>query len=246
MTDFFKARPGDGPGSPLNALVMSVARYFARLPTAVSIAAWVDDLHFSMRTPPHPPCAGHAGGCTVCTAAYHRAVEMEGFWRAKALALNLPLSEGKGHSAAQGGPFTGIMVDTRRGRFLMLADKLASTRAALTAALASDASTPRLLASCRGKAFHYGCAIPFLARLCPALTQAIQNFNGPSLHRETQQQPTPRGRRPPLYPRGGGSSLWPQKRWERPDRAGGGPPIWGLRLKLAVGQGDGLSGCMGW
>jgi hypothetical protein len=34
---------------------------------------------------------------------------------------------------------------------------------------------------------------------------------------------------PPSNLAGGGgvSSLWPQKRWERPDRAGGGPPIGG-------------------
>ena len=38
-------------GSPLNSIVMSVARYFARLPDQVHVAAWVDDLHFSMRTP---------------------------------------------------------------------------------------------------------------------------------------------------------------------------------------------------
>ncbi len=39
-------------GSPLNSLALSVARYFARLPDPVhAVAAWVDDLHFSMRTP---------------------------------------------------------------------------------------------------------------------------------------------------------------------------------------------------
>ena len=160
-------------GSPLNALVMSVARYFARLPTAVHIAAWVDDLHFSMRTPDHPPCAGHAGGCSVCTAAFHTASNMERLWKSKAQALNLPLSDGKGHSTAQGGPFTGVQVDTYQGRFLMLADKLLACRAALLAVHCSTTSTPRLLARCRGKAFHYGCAVAHLARLCPALTQAI-------------------------------------------------------------------------
>ena len=160
-------------GSPLNALVMSVARYFARLPTAVHIAAWVDDLHFSLRTPDHPPCAGHAGGCPVCTAAFHTASEMEELWKSKARALNLPLSDGKGHSTAQGGPFTGVQVDTFQGRFLMLTEKLISSRVALLAAHASTDSTPRLLARCRGKAFHYGCAIAHLSSLCPALTQAI-------------------------------------------------------------------------
>ena len=53
-------------GSPLNSIVRSVARYFARLPTPVHVAAWVDDLFFSLSTPPHPVCAGHEGGCPVC------------------------------------------------------------------------------------------------------------------------------------------------------------------------------------
>jgi hypothetical protein len=46
-------------GSPLNSLVLSVANYFARLSNPVHVATWVDNLHFSMRTPPHPPCDGH-------------------------------------------------------------------------------------------------------------------------------------------------------------------------------------------
>jgi hypothetical protein len=36
----------------------------------------------------------------------------------------------------------------------------------------------------------------------------------------------------------GGSSLWPQKRWERTDRTGDGPP---MGMKLAVGQRDGYA-----
>ena len=160
-------------GSPLNCLVMSVARFFARLPTPVHVAAWVDDLHFSMRTPDHPPCAGHVGGCQVCAAAYERAVQAEALWRSKAKALNLPLSEGKGHSVAQGGPFTGVHVDTLSGKYTMLADKLASLRATLAALVNAESSTPRLLAGGRGKAAHYGCAIPYLAAMCPALTQAM-------------------------------------------------------------------------
>jgi hypothetical protein len=52
-------------GSPLNSLVLSVANYFARLPDPVHVATWVDDLHFSMLTPGHQPCLGHAGGCAA-------------------------------------------------------------------------------------------------------------------------------------------------------------------------------------
>ena len=55
----------------------------------------------------------------------------------------------------------------------MLAEKLLPSRAALLAVHSSTDSTPRLLARCRGKAFHYGYAVAHLARLCPALTQAI-------------------------------------------------------------------------
>ena len=160
-------------GSPLNALVMSVAKYFARLPDPVYVAAWVDDLHFSMRTPPHPPCLGHVGGCPVCQGAYERAVQAEALWHKKAKALNLPLSEGKGHSVAQGGPFTGVHIDTLLGQYTMLAEKLASMRATFAALVNAESSTPRLLAQARGKAAHYGCAVQHLAAVCPSLTQAM-------------------------------------------------------------------------
>lgn len=160
-------------GSPLNSLVISVARYFARLPDPVHVATWVDDLHFSMRTPDHPPCLGHTGGCPTCAQAYDKAVQAEALWRAKARALNLPLSDGKGHTVAQGGPFTGVHLDTLAGHYTMLADKLASLRATFAALVNADSSTPRLLARGRGKASHYGCAIPYLAVMCPVLTQAM-------------------------------------------------------------------------
>ena len=160
-------------GSPLNSIVISVAQYFARLPTPVHVATWVDDLHFSMRTPDHPPCLGHLAGCPVCAQAFRQATELEALWRRKALALNLPLSAGKGHTVAQGGPFTGVHLDTLRGTYTMLEDKLASLTATFTTLLSTAQSTPRLLARGRGKAQHYGCAIPLLASMCPALTQAI-------------------------------------------------------------------------
>ena len=63
-------------------------------------------------------------------------------------------------------------------------------------------------------------------------------------HKETQQQPAG-----PPSTRAEGSSLCPQKRWGRPDRAGDGPPLGGLGLRLAMGQGRdkkyGVEGCWG-
>ena len=160
-------------GSPLNSLVTSVARYFCRLPDPVHVAAWVDDLHFSMRTPPHPPCAGFAGGCPTCAAAQVRACAAERLWLDKAKALNLPLSAGKGHSVHQGGPFTGVFIDTLRDQYLMLPDKLAGILETFAAAAPLDSSTPRALARSRGKAFHYGCAVQYLRIPCASLSQAI-------------------------------------------------------------------------
>ena len=160
-------------GSPLNSLVLSVAQYFARLQHPVHVAAWVDDLHFSMSTPDHPPCSGHAGGCATCTRAYELAVQAETLWREKARALNLPLSDDKGHSVAQGGAFTGVHIDTLRGTYTMLADKLKSLRETFAALVNLESASPRLLARGRGKAAHYGCAIPFLAAMGPSLTQAM-------------------------------------------------------------------------
>jgi hypothetical protein len=160
-------------GSPLNSVFMSVARYFGRLPDPIHVAAWVDDLHFSMRTPMHPPCLGFAGGCAVCTATHHRAVAAESLWHAKAEVLNLPRAPNKGHSAAQGGAFTGVHIDTFAGRYSMLPEKLEGLHTNFDATATACASSPRALARTRGKAQHYGCAIQYLRPAGASLTQAM-------------------------------------------------------------------------
>ena len=157
-------------GSPLGSIVRSVARYFARLPDPVHVAAWVDDLIFIMATPEHEECDGLAGGCPTCAEAYQRALRVQEQWHDKARRLNIPLS-GKGHTAAQQGVFTGVTIDTVRGAFGMLPDKLESLRSARAALALSAMSTPRLIARVRGKFLHYGCAIPFLAMVAPTLSQ---------------------------------------------------------------------------
>ena len=55
----------------------------------------------------------------------------------------------------------------------MLDDKTTSCDATLAGLLSASDSTPRLLAQGRGKAGHYGCAVPFLALGCASLTQAM-------------------------------------------------------------------------
>ena len=160
-------------GSPLNSVVMSVARYFGRLPNSIHVAAWVDDLHFSMRTPPHPPCLGFRGGCATCIATHAKAVAAEKLWHTKARACNLPLAPGKGHSANQGGAFTGVGIDTFTNQYTMLPEKLEGLHTNFHAMALASVSTPRALARTRGKANHYGCAVQYLRPACASLTQAM-------------------------------------------------------------------------
>jgi hypothetical protein len=73
----------------------------------------------------------------------------------------------------QRGAFTGLAIDTYKGRFHMLPEKLASMVSAMEAAAAL--STPRIIARVFGKVLHYGCAIPFVAVAAPSLSQLMHN-----------------------------------------------------------------------
>ena len=159
-------------GSPLGSIVRSVARYFARLQSPVHVAAWVDDLIFIMSTPEHGACEGFAGGCRVCAEYHGRALEVQRFWKEKAAKLRIPLSE-KGHEVSQTGSFTGLAIDTFRGVFSMLPDKLASTTAAVDDMRAASHTTPRLAARVRGKVLHYGVAVPFIAVAAACISQLM-------------------------------------------------------------------------
>ena len=97
---------------------------------------------------------------------------MQQQWREKAACLNIPLS-GKGHEVDQRGSYTGVGIDTFRGLYLMLPDKLKTLRAAVVSLLGDAESTPRLIAVVRGKAIHYGCAIAFVRMAAASLSQAM-------------------------------------------------------------------------
>ena len=64
-------------------------------------------------------------------------------------------------------------IDSFTGRFTMLPDKLASMKAARDQLAASVTSTPRLITRVRGKALHYGCAIPFVVIAALPLSQLM-------------------------------------------------------------------------
>ena len=143
------------------------------------VASWVDDLIFIIATPEHGECAGFEGGCPVrygpvCAEYHGRALKVQDKWIAKANSLKIPLSA-KGHAVSQKGSYTGVGIDSFTGRFTMLPDKLASMKAARDLLAASVTSTSHLIARVRGKALHYGCAIPFVAIAAPSLSQLMHN-----------------------------------------------------------------------
>jgi hypothetical protein len=104
------------------------------------VATWVDDLIFIMATPEHGECAGFEGGCAICGEYYGRALKVQEMWQAKARSLNIPLSA-NGHSVGQRGAYTGLVIDTHKGRFHMLQEKLASMVSARDELAAAAVST---------------------------------------------------------------------------------------------------------
>ncbi len=117
---------------------------------------------------------------------------MQAMWQEKARALNNTLLSAKGHAIGQRGAFTGLAIDTFKGRFYMLPDMLACMVTARDDLAAASLSTPRIIARVRGKALFYGCAIPFDAVAVPSLSQLMHNETGtgpvalPSLDEEKE------------------------------------------------------------
>ncbi len=109
---------------------------------------------------------------------YGSALKVREMWQAKARALNIPLSA-KGHAdsdaVGQRGAFTGLAIDTHKGRFHMLPEKLASMVSARDDLAAAALSTPRIIARVRGKALHYWCTILLVTVAAPSLSQLMHN-----------------------------------------------------------------------
>ncbi len=124
--------------------------FFARLTEQVHVASWVDDLIFVMSTPEHGKCADFKGGFAVCGEHYGSALKVQEMWQVRARALNIPLSA-KGHVVGQRGAFTWLAINTHKGRFHMLPEKLASMVSARDDLAAAALSTPRIIVRVRGK-----------------------------------------------------------------------------------------------
>jgi len=161
LARFASSHFGEAPaGSPLNALVMQLRRYFGtRGPFSgarrVATAAWVDDMLLILKNIFHGHCGGLAAGCAVCAENKSLADELEAHWLWLAPLLGFSLSVTKRQPAAQRAEYSGIIFDTILGLFLIPDGKRDKILADLASLLASETTTARDLARVAGRLLHY-------------------------------------------------------------------------------------------
>ena len=78
----------------------------------------------------------------MCAEYLGRTLKVQELWHTNEHKLNILLST-KGHPVEQRGAFTGIAIDTYKGQFSILPDKMATLVAALRELATTDVSTPR-------------------------------------------------------------------------------------------------------
>jgi hypothetical protein len=165
-------------GSPLNALVMQLRRYFAtRGPFAdqrrVATAAWVDDMLLILKNIFHGFCGGLDAGCPACAENKALADTLEAHWLWLAPLLGFSLSTTKRQLAAQRFVYSGILFDTIRGLYLLPADKRDKILEDLSSLLASASTTARDLAVVAGRLLHYSICLRHVRPFIPLLWARI-------------------------------------------------------------------------
>jgi len=165
-------------GSPLNALVMQLRRYFAtRGPFAdkrrTATAAWVDDMLLILKNIFHGLCGGLDAGCHSCEGNKALADELEAHWLWLAPLLGFSLSTTKRQLAAQRFVYSGILFDTIRGLYLLPDDKRDKILEDLSSLLASASTTARDLAVVAGRLLHYSICLRHVRPFIPLLWAKI-------------------------------------------------------------------------
>ena len=162
-------------GAPLSYLVNTVRRHFAARKGglgpaprewlsrgALQSVVWVDDTVWNVKGTLHGFCGGLEAGCVECGLLL-----LEGQLALKEVeelcdTLHLWLSEGKKQEPGQRVEYTGIIVDTIRGRFFCPEGKRAKLVAALKEMGGASAMSARGVAGVRGKVLHYSICIPYI------------------------------------------------------------------------------------
>lgn len=190
LARFASSHFGEAPaGSPLNVLMMTIRRYFARRgPFAcdrrVATAAWVDDLVLLLKNLFHGFCGGLDAGCSLCADLLALAVQLEAHWMALAPQLAVPLCDIKRQSPGQRYEYAGIIYHTIRGLFLIPDRKLLKVTESIEALVSVRASTARAISAVAGRLLHYSLCIKHVRPFVPAFWAAIGCEGEPEYDRE--------------------------------------------------------------
>ena len=162
-------------GSPLASMLNCIRRSLARrkgglgpspLPGlargAILSVVWVDDTVMVTKAAAHGICGGLDAGCIECFLLKVEADAAQHFVRGLFADLHIKLTDGKRQVAAQRVTYTGVVLDTVKGRFFCPADKLATLVAVLGEMGASVSMSARKVAGVRGKVLHYSTSIPYV------------------------------------------------------------------------------------
>ena len=117
----------------------------------------------------HGQCGGLLFDCTVCLSAARCFGSAQSYRHSLAADLGVTLSPSKLQYISQRAEYTGVVLDTIRGRFFIPEKKLAKLTASLKDFLEASAFTLRALASVRGRVLHYSLCIMYVRPLVPLL-----------------------------------------------------------------------------
>ena len=131
---------------------------------------WVDDMLLAQNVVAHGQCGGLLLGCDICLSAARCFGAAQSYWHSLAADLGVTLSPPKRQEISQQVEYTGVVMDTIRGRFFIPGKKLAKLTASLRDFNEASTFTLRALASVRGRVLHYSLCIMYVRPLVPLLS----------------------------------------------------------------------------
>ena len=150
----------------------------------LGLGVFVDDLIMIMKILFHALCAGFAGGCPICVAAFPAAQNAQKAFDVLLDKLHLEQSD-KRLIMAQLGVYLGVTIDSHRGLYTLTEKKVAKLVKDLEEVLGIIEMSPRACSKVRGKLANYSFC---LQRVKPFIRPFNQFIGGPKNNREWDQQ----------------------------------------------------------
>ena len=131
---------------------------------------WVDDMLLAQNITEHGRCGGISAGCSACKAAAAAFAKAQQYWHELASELGINLSLSKRQEISQRAEYTGIVLDTIKGRFIIPEKKLQKLQACLSDLRSAASFSLRTLQSVRGRVLHYSICIMHIRPMAPLIS----------------------------------------------------------------------------